>query len=220
MALQHARSGQVVRIPPMSDPSSDGRTTAMIKADQLEVVRIVLPAGKVFPEHRVQGEITVFCLEGQILFRTPPRAERSGRRLAQDHQGDAAQNPHRRQHQSGGDRLTQKKRATHGGDHRNAELDCCGRGGAQAANGQVPNGVADARGQCSGGHRVGKAWHIPGRAVQAGNGDTEHDSRNRRAREVAGCHLGRVAGALAAQLVNAPGHARDQHQQCAMQRRR
>ena len=71
MALQHARSGQVVRIPPMSDPSSDGRTTAMIKADQLEVVRIVLPAGKVFPEHRVQGEITVFCLEGRILFRTP-----------------------------------------------------------------------------------------------------------------------------------------------------
>ena len=78
MALQHARSGQVVRIPPLSDPSIDGRTTAMIKADQLEVVRVVLPAGKVFPEHQVQGEITVICLEGRILFRTPATEQQMG----------------------------------------------------------------------------------------------------------------------------------------------
>ncbi len=78
MALQHALSGQVVRIPPISDPSTDGRTTALIKADQLEVVRIVLPAGKVFPEHHVQGEITVLCLEGRILFRTATAQQQMG----------------------------------------------------------------------------------------------------------------------------------------------
>ena len=29
-------------------------------------MRVVLPAGKAFPPHRVAGEITVQCLEGRI----------------------------------------------------------------------------------------------------------------------------------------------------------
>jgi quercetin dioxygenase-like cupin family protein len=43
----------------------------VIKAGQLEVVQIVLAAGKAFPEHHVAGEITVLCLKGRIVFRTP-----------------------------------------------------------------------------------------------------------------------------------------------------
>jgi len=78
MAQQHALSGQVVRLAPWSDAATDARTTAVIKAEQLEVVRIVLPAGKVFPEHHVQGEITVLCLEGRILFRTPAAEQQMG----------------------------------------------------------------------------------------------------------------------------------------------
>ena len=44
------------------------RSFALFKSGQLEVMRVVLPAGKAFPPHRVAGEITVQCLEGRIDF--------------------------------------------------------------------------------------------------------------------------------------------------------
>ncbi len=78
MAQVHARSGQVVHLAPWGDPSTAGVTSAILKAEQLEVVRIVLAAGKAFPEHHVQGEVTVLCLEGQLLFRTPQAEQTMG----------------------------------------------------------------------------------------------------------------------------------------------
>jgi quercetin dioxygenase-like cupin family protein len=66
MAIPHASSGQVVEV-----LSSDGRlpsdqSYAIFKSGQLEVMRLVLPAGKAFPPHRVTGEITVQCLSGRL----------------------------------------------------------------------------------------------------------------------------------------------------------
>jgi quercetin dioxygenase-like cupin family protein len=46
-------------------------TCAILKASQLEVVRLVLHAGKSLPEHQVRGEITVLCIEGSVAFSTP-----------------------------------------------------------------------------------------------------------------------------------------------------
>ena len=40
----------------------------MVKTDSLEVIRLILPAGKKIKRHEVLGEITVFCLEGKIAF--------------------------------------------------------------------------------------------------------------------------------------------------------
>lgn len=71
MAQIHAQSGQVVSVRPFGDRLVSVRTTAIIKADQLEVIRIVLPAGKGLPVHSAPGEITVQCIEGQIEFQTP-----------------------------------------------------------------------------------------------------------------------------------------------------
>ena len=71
MAQIRAQSGQVVSVRPFADRLDEVRTTAVIKADQLEVVRIVLPAGKGLREHSAPGEITVQCIEGRIEFRTP-----------------------------------------------------------------------------------------------------------------------------------------------------
>ncbi|MCX8138792.1 MAG: cupin domain-containing protein, partial [Gemmataceae bacterium] len=39
-----------------------------IKTARLEVIRLVLPAGKEIPPHKVAGEITVHCLEGRVAF--------------------------------------------------------------------------------------------------------------------------------------------------------
>ena len=46
----------------------ESKTTVLVKTDTLEVIRIVLPAGKQLPPHRVEGEITVQCLEGRMVF--------------------------------------------------------------------------------------------------------------------------------------------------------
>ena len=71
MAQTHARSGQVVSVLPLGDRLGDVRTTAIIKADQLELMRIVLLAGKGLRQHRAPGEIIVQCIEGRIEFETP-----------------------------------------------------------------------------------------------------------------------------------------------------
>jgi quercetin dioxygenase-like cupin family protein len=71
MAQPHAQSGQVVSVLPLGERLAGARTTALLKAEQLEVVRIVLHAGKALREHSAPGEITVQCLEGEVEFRTP-----------------------------------------------------------------------------------------------------------------------------------------------------
>ena len=71
MAQSHASSGQVVSVLPLGERLGGARTTALLKAEQLEVVRIVLHAGKSLREHSAPGEITVQCLEGEVEFGTP-----------------------------------------------------------------------------------------------------------------------------------------------------
>jgi quercetin dioxygenase-like cupin family protein len=66
MAIPHARSGQVIDVRPLGPAFPGERTTALFKTDDLEVMRLVLPAGKSLPPHRVAGEITVQCIEGVI----------------------------------------------------------------------------------------------------------------------------------------------------------
>ncbi|HEU4459231.1 MAG TPA: cupin domain-containing protein [Methylibium sp.] len=68
MAIQHASSGQVIDVRPFGSRLLSEKTTALFKSEQLEVIRLVLQAGKSFPEHSVAGEITVQCLEGQLDF--------------------------------------------------------------------------------------------------------------------------------------------------------
>jgi quercetin dioxygenase-like cupin family protein len=45
---------------------SGERTIALFKTDDLEVMRLVLTAGKSLPPHKVAGEITIQCIEGRI----------------------------------------------------------------------------------------------------------------------------------------------------------
>lgn len=66
MALPHASPGQIVRLDPLGERLTESVSTALFKAAQLEVVRLVLPRGHTMRDHRVQGEITLHCLEGAI----------------------------------------------------------------------------------------------------------------------------------------------------------
>lgn len=66
MAILHAHSGQPIDLHPLKDDLQSARSVALFKTDELEVIRLVLAAGKIFPPHRVAGEITIQCIEGII----------------------------------------------------------------------------------------------------------------------------------------------------------
>lgn len=68
MALPHALSSEVVHLQPLGARIAKTPTHAILKADQLEVIRLVLPAGDGLPLHETPGEITVQCLEGEVNF--------------------------------------------------------------------------------------------------------------------------------------------------------
>jgi quercetin dioxygenase-like cupin family protein len=66
MAINHALPGQAIDVRPLGGALATERTTALFKSGDLEVMRLVLAAGKSLPSHRVPGEITVQCIEGSI----------------------------------------------------------------------------------------------------------------------------------------------------------
>jgi quercetin dioxygenase-like cupin family protein len=75
MSLPHAAPGQVINIRPLNGKLRESVSTALFKASELEVMRLVLEAGKEIPEHRVAGEITIHCLEGAIELRAHDRTQ-------------------------------------------------------------------------------------------------------------------------------------------------
>ena len=66
MAIAHAAPGQLVDVQPLGNKLSESRNVALFKTDELEVIRLVMPAGKTMPSHWVKGEVTMHCLEGAI----------------------------------------------------------------------------------------------------------------------------------------------------------
>jgi quercetin dioxygenase-like cupin family protein len=40
----------------------------LVRAKDVEVIRLIVPAGKEISEHKAKGEIVVHCLEGQVGF--------------------------------------------------------------------------------------------------------------------------------------------------------
>lgn len=68
MAIPHAASGEVIDIRPLGEGLAGAVTRSLVKSDGLEVIRLIVPAGKLIPPHKVAGPITVQCLEGRVEF--------------------------------------------------------------------------------------------------------------------------------------------------------
>jgi quercetin dioxygenase-like cupin family protein len=66
MALPHASPGEPFDVRPLGARLANERTSALFKSRDLEVLRLVLAAGKSLPSHKVPGEITIHCLEGSL----------------------------------------------------------------------------------------------------------------------------------------------------------
>jgi quercetin dioxygenase-like cupin family protein len=68
MAIPHAKSGDVIDVQPLASRLKQSVTSTLVKTDALEVLRLVVPAGTSIDRHQVPGEITVQCLEGQVII--------------------------------------------------------------------------------------------------------------------------------------------------------
>jgi quercetin dioxygenase-like cupin family protein len=74
MSIQHAKTAEIIQLPLGADlPSSTTKT--LIKTTDLELIRLVLPAGKDIPTHQARGEITVQCLEGRVAFNASDKSQ-------------------------------------------------------------------------------------------------------------------------------------------------
>jgi quercetin dioxygenase-like cupin family protein len=67
MAILHLQPNEVLRLP-LGATLQITKTTTLVKTSELEVIRLVVSAGKEIPMHNAPGPITVQCLEGRASF--------------------------------------------------------------------------------------------------------------------------------------------------------
>jgi quercetin dioxygenase-like cupin family protein len=68
MAIPHAKPGEIVNVRPLGAALATTETRTLVKTKDIEVIRLVVPAGKEIPSHKAKGEIVVQCLEGKVAF--------------------------------------------------------------------------------------------------------------------------------------------------------
>jgi len=68
MALHHVVSGEVVDLRPLGEAIAGAKTSALVKTDAFEAVRLIVHRGRELPSHNVPGPITLHCLEGRVLL--------------------------------------------------------------------------------------------------------------------------------------------------------
>ena len=73
MAREHVKSGDVVDLSPLGAKLGGAKTTALVKSETFEAVRLIVPADRVIAPHEVAGAITLQCLEGRVLLELPDR---------------------------------------------------------------------------------------------------------------------------------------------------
>jgi quercetin dioxygenase-like cupin family protein len=70
MAIPHAQPGTLIDVRPLGSSLPGAQTATLVKADGLEVIRLVLPAGREIKTHTAPGPMTLQCLEGRVAFTT------------------------------------------------------------------------------------------------------------------------------------------------------
>lgn len=71
MALPHAQPLDVINVGPLGPNLHDAVSTSLIKTENLQLLHMVLPAHRDQPEHHVDQECTIHCLEGDVEVVTP-----------------------------------------------------------------------------------------------------------------------------------------------------
>ena len=66
MAILHAKPSEAISVAPLGPALAQAKTTALVKTESLEVLRLIVPANKEIASHRTRGEVTIQCLEGEV----------------------------------------------------------------------------------------------------------------------------------------------------------
>jgi len=66
MALPHAKLLDVINVAPLG-PELEGQvSTSLIKTDRIQLLHLVLAPHQDLPQHHVDDECTIHCLEGEV----------------------------------------------------------------------------------------------------------------------------------------------------------
>jgi quercetin dioxygenase-like cupin family protein len=76
MALPHAQPLDVINIGPLGPALKDAVSTSLLKTDRIQLLHLVLPARRNLPQHHVDDECVVHCLEGDVELQLPSGARR------------------------------------------------------------------------------------------------------------------------------------------------
>jgi quercetin dioxygenase-like cupin family protein len=71
MALPHAQHLDVINVGPLGDQLTGTVSTSLIKTDRLQLLHLVLAPHQDQPEHHVDAECTIHCLEGDVEVAMP-----------------------------------------------------------------------------------------------------------------------------------------------------
>jgi quercetin dioxygenase-like cupin family protein len=66
MATHHASPGEVVDLATWAQDVPNEKTKVIAKTGEMELVRLVLPAGKEFADHKVSGPCVIHCITGEV----------------------------------------------------------------------------------------------------------------------------------------------------------
>jgi quercetin dioxygenase-like cupin family protein len=68
MALRHAAPGEKIALKRSADDIAQLTSVALVKTEHMELIRLLVPKDKPMPEHWVEGEVTILCLEGELVI--------------------------------------------------------------------------------------------------------------------------------------------------------
>ncbi len=68
MTISETSSGDLIDVTPLGEAIATTKTTKVFQSANVDVIRMVLTAGKEIAEHTATGDITVQCIEGLIDF--------------------------------------------------------------------------------------------------------------------------------------------------------
>ena len=71
MALPHAQPLDIIDIGPLGAALHDAVSTSLLKTRRLQLLHLVLPARRDVPQHHVDDECTIHCIEGDVEVRMP-----------------------------------------------------------------------------------------------------------------------------------------------------
>ena len=69
------KPGAIMDVRPLGRAILSTNTKTLAKAEELQIVQLVLPAGKQIPEHKAKGVAVIHCLEGSVVFTALGKAQ-------------------------------------------------------------------------------------------------------------------------------------------------